>query len=114
MEAKTKKILIIGSVILIAGIGVWVIRNRYKLRTHDKDVLDINTPFEKVQALGAIPKVDRQGANILVYRNYSFYTNNRAFEFDDNKKIKRRGSFNMDEITWDDKSPKTKLSEIFA
>lgn len=114
MDAGTKKILgWTGGIIISALVITWIIRNRFLVKTQDTGVLDINTPFDRVVAMGAIPGTDRQGASVARYNNYVFYTNNRAFLFGADKKISKRGTMDHQKINWDG-GGSTELTQIFA
>ncbi len=116
MDAQTKRYYIYGGIVLgLVVLGAWAYRNRYKLfEPKNPETLDLETPFEKVQAMGAHPGLDSGGAKILRYNTYLFYTNNRAFAFGPDKKISKKGTFDKNQIVWDGGKGTTPLQEIFS
>lgn len=114
MEHK-HKILVgvgIGFGILLIGSAL-LYRNRYKFLTTDKSILNADTPYKKVQEMGAHPFETATQGGVLRYYKYQFFPNNRVFYSSDGKNWTKKGSYDLDKITWDDKTTLT-LDSVFG
>jgi hypothetical protein len=111
MEKSVRNgLFIAGGFILLAGVLVY--RNRYAIKTTDKTVLNYKNATDKLKALGASAVTLKDGSVAYRYGQYQFYTNGRVVMADNFGSVTKKGSYDVDNVSWDDKS-KIALKDIF-
>lgn len=102
---------IIGGIAVLL-IGFYVYRNRYKFLNKDKTVLDVKSAWDKIKLMGGGSSLLPDNSVAVVWQGRYFYSNNRVMLRDKNGKKLKMGSYNMDNVKWDEGKTET-LNEIF-